>query len=167
MDGIDISGTHLEQVKLFIYHGSIVNGKNSIYEEIKERITLGNNAYYPNQDLFKIKLLSKKSKLRMYQLLVRPVVTYVCETWVLKENIKLKLMVFERKILRRIFGPTKVRDCTWRIKSNEDLNRLSGNKNNINHIKAQRLAWFRQVHHMPDDRMVKKYINGHPCQQDH
>jgi hypothetical protein len=39
MDGIDISGTHLEQVKSFKYLGSIVNGKTSIKEEIKERIT--------------------------------------------------------------------------------------------------------------------------------
>jgi hypothetical protein len=43
----------------------------------------------------------------MYQSLVRPVVTYGCETWVLKENINLKLMVFERKKLRGIYGPTK------------------------------------------------------------
>jgi hypothetical protein len=34
-------------------------------------------------------------------------VTYVSETWVLKETIIQKLLVFERKILRRIFGPTK------------------------------------------------------------
>jgi hypothetical protein len=87
---------------------------------------------------------------------VRPVVTYACETWVLKENIK--LMVFERKILRRIYGPTKERDGTWRIKSNEELNRLIGNENIINHIKAQRLAWFRHVHHIPNIRMVKKSI---------
>jgi hypothetical protein len=58
---------------------------------------------------------------------------------VLKENTKLKLMVFERKILR-ICGPTKLRGGTWRVKSNEQLNRLTGNKNIINHIKAQRLA---------------------------
>jgi hypothetical protein len=33
--------------------------------------------------------------------------TYASETWVLKETIIQKLSVFERKILRRIFGPTK------------------------------------------------------------
>ena len=98
----------------------------------------------------------KKSKLWMYQTLVRPVVTYAYETWVLKENIKTKLRVFERKILRRIYGPTKESDGTWRIKSNEELNRLNGNKNIINYIKAQRLAWFGHVHHMPDHSMVKK-----------
>jgi hypothetical protein len=30
------------------------------------------------------------------------VVIYACKTWVLKENIKPKLKVFERKALRRI-----------------------------------------------------------------
>jgi hypothetical protein len=29
------------------------------------------------------------------------------ETWVLKENVIQKLMIFERKVLRKIFGPTK------------------------------------------------------------
>jgi hypothetical protein len=91
---------------------------------------------------------------------VTPVVIYACETWVLKENTK--LMVFKRKILRRICGPTKVRDGTWRIKSNEELNRLIGNKNIINHIKAQRLAWFKHVHRMPDDRMVRKVYEWTP-----
>ena len=57
----------------------------------------------------------------MYKTLVRPVVTYACETWVLKENIKTKLRVFERKGLRRIYGPTKEKDGTWRIKLNEEL----------------------------------------------
>jgi hypothetical protein len=64
---------------------------------------------------------------------------------VLKENTRLKLQVFERKVLRRISGPTKESDGTWRIKSNEELNRLTRNKNIINHIKAQRffLVWTR------------------------
>jgi len=81
-----------------------------------------------------------------------------CETWVLKENIKTKLRVFERKVLRRIYGPPKEKGGTWRIKSNEELNRLTGNKNIINYIKAQRLAWFGHVHCMPDNSMVKKSI---------
>jgi hypothetical protein len=94
----------------------------------------------------------------MYKTLVRPVVTYAYETWVLKENIKSKFRVSERKVLRRIYGPTKEKDGTWRIESNEELNRLTGNKNIINYIKAQRLAWFQHIHCMPDNSMVKKSI---------
>jgi hypothetical protein len=33
-------------------------------------------------------------------------------------------MVFERKVLRKIFGPTKQRDGTWRIKTNDELDKL-------------------------------------------
>jgi hypothetical protein len=139
-----------------------VNGNNSIEEEIKGRISLGNKAFYANQDLFKSKLLSKKSKLQMYQTLVRPVVTYACETWVLKENIKSKLRIFEKKVLRRIYGPTKESDGTWRIISNDELNRLIGNKNIINYIKAQRLAWFGHIHRMPDKNKKKKVYEWAP-----
>jgi len=42
----------------------------------------------------------------------------------LKETIKNKLMAFERKVLRRIFGPTKERDGTCRIKTNDELDEL-------------------------------------------
>jgi hypothetical protein len=70
----------------------------------------------------------------------------------------MSLYLFERKVLRRIYGPTKESDGTWRIKSNEELNRLIGNKNIVNYINAQRLAWFGHVHRMPDNSMVKKSI---------
>jgi hypothetical protein len=69
------------------------------------------------------------------------------------------LRVFEMKVLRRIYGPTKKSEGTWRIKwikSNDELNRLIGNKNIINYTKAQRLAWFGHVHRIPDNSMLKK-----------
>jgi hypothetical protein len=106
--------------------------------------------------------LSKKAKLKIYWTLVRPVIAYACETWVLKEAIKQKLMVFERKILRRIFGPTKERDCTWRIKTNDKLNKLIGNKTLINYIKSQRLGSLGHVQRMPEERMVKKVYEWKP-----
>jgi hypothetical protein len=46
-------------------------------------------------------------------------------------------MVFERKVLRRSFGPTKERNGTWRIKTNDELIR---HKDILNHTKAQRLS---------------------------
>jgi hypothetical protein len=93
----------------------------------------------------------------MYWTLVRLMVTYACETWVLKESINQKLLVFERKILRRIFGPIKETDGTWRIKTNDELNKLFENKYIINYIKSQRLSWLGHVHRMPDERMVYEW----------
>jgi hypothetical protein len=43
--------------------------------------------------------------LKLYYSVIRPIVTYLCETWILKETIINKLMDFKRKILRKIFGP--------------------------------------------------------------
>jgi hypothetical protein len=54
---------------------------------------------------------------------IRPIVTYASETWVLKETVILKLSVFERKILRRIFGPTKENQI-WRVETNKELDKL-------------------------------------------
>jgi hypothetical protein len=38
--------------------------------------------------------------------------------------MKNKLMVFERKVLRKIFRPTKESDGTWRIKTNDEVDKL-------------------------------------------
>jgi hypothetical protein len=69
-----------------------------------------------------------------------------CETWVLKEAIKQKLLAFERKILRAIFGPTRELSGTWRIKTNSELNKLIKNQMIINFIKTQRLSWLGHIH---------------------
>ena len=52
---------------------------------------------------------------------IRPLVVNGCETWVLKESIIQRLSVFERKILRKIFGPTKEDNGNWRVKTNIEL----------------------------------------------
>jgi len=96
--------------------------------------------------------------LKLYRTVIRPIVTYASETWVLKEAIIQKLLVFERKILRRIFGPTKENQI-WRVKIIAELDKLIKHKNIINHIKAQRLSWFGHVQRMPDTRTVKKIFN--------
>jgi hypothetical protein len=59
-------------------------------------------------------------------------------------------MIFERKVLSQIFGPTKERDGTWRIRTKAELDKLIRHKNIINYIKAQRLRWFGHLHRMPE-----------------
>jgi len=100
-------------------------------------------------------------KLKLYRTVIRPIVTYASETWVLKENIIQKLLVFERKIFREIFWPTKENQIC-RIKTNKKLDKLIKHKNLVNHIRAQRLSWFGHVQRMPDTRTIKKIFKWNP-----
>jgi hypothetical protein len=93
---------------------SIVNTDNTMEEEIKERIALGNKVYFANNKMFQNKLISKRAKLKILYSVIRPIVTYSCETWILKATIINKLLVFERKILRKIFSPNS-ENGIWRI----------------------------------------------------
>ena len=103
---INTQNKEIELVRSFKYLGPTVNIDNTIEEEIMERFALGNKAFFANEKLFQSKLISKKAKLKLYFSVIGPVVTYACETWILKETVTNRLMVFERKILRKIFGPT-------------------------------------------------------------
>jgi hypothetical protein len=94
---------------------------------------------------FTSKMVSRKSKLKFYWSVIRPIVVYGCETWVLKESIIERLSVFERKILRKIFGLTKEDNFIWRIKTNMELDELIKHRNIINYVKSQRLSWFGHI----------------------
>jgi len=96
--------------------------------------------------------------LQLYWSVIRPIVVYGCETWVLKESITQKLSVFERKILKKIFGPTKEAKGIWRIKINKEFDELIKHRNIINYVKAQRLSWFGHINRMPETSIVKKNI---------
>jgi hypothetical protein len=85
---------------------------------------------------------------------IRPIVTHSCETWILKETIINKLLVFERKILRKIFGP-KNKNIIWRINPNQELDEIIKHKNITNFIRAQRLSWVGHIERMKGTGMVK------------
>jgi len=48
---------------------------------------------------------------------------------------------------------------TWRIKNNEELDKLIKHENIVNYIKAQRLSWFGHIQKMPDARATRKIFN--------
>ena len=70
--------------------------------------------------------------------------------------------MFERKILRKIFGPTKEDNGNWRIKTNIELDELIKHRNIINYIKAQRLSLFGHTNRMPETSIVKKIHERKP-----
>jgi hypothetical protein len=63
----------IESVCSFKYLGTMVNPNNAIEAEIKERTAAGNRAYYTNEEMFTSKLLSRSTKLRLYNTVIKPV----------------------------------------------------------------------------------------------
>jgi hypothetical protein len=68
------------------------------------------------------------------------------------------LMTWERKILRKIYGPTK-ENGRWRIKTNEELITKYKSQDIITVIKIRRLEWFGHIR-MEETRSVKKIFEG-------
>ena len=91
----------------FKYLGTNLTNKNSIQEEIKSRLKLGNACYYSVQYILSSSLLSEKLKIKIYRTIILPVVLYGCETWSLILRDERRLRVFENRVLRRVFGPKR------------------------------------------------------------
>ena len=104
---IKIDNSSIERVEEFKYFGTMLTNKNSIREEIKSRLKLGNACYSSVQNLLSSSLLSKKLKIKIYRTIILPVVLYGCETWLLTLREERRLRVFENRVLRRIFGPKR------------------------------------------------------------
>ena len=65
----------------------------------------------------------------------RPVVTYGAETWTMTKKEEQALLIFERKIFRRIYGP-KYEDGEWKSRKNRELEELSKGENIVKWIKG-------------------------------
>jgi hypothetical protein len=64
------------------------------------------------------------------------------------------LLVFERKIFRRIYGP-KYEHGEWRTKTNRELEEMSKKENVVKWIKGQRIRWLGHLERMEENRMTK------------
>jgi len=67
-----------------------------------------------------------------------------------------QLKIFERKILRKIYGPTQSPDGTWRTKTNDELRQRMKQEDIIKFIKSQILRWVAHVMRMENTRTTRE-----------
>lgn len=138
-----------------------LNKNNNYHKEIKLRISAGNRCYFALRKTFKSKLLSKKSKMWLYKVLVIPVILYPCETWPTSKEDERKLAVLERKFLLRIFGPKKndqTGEC--KIRSNKEIKDLWGEEDIIQTLKGRKMGWL--GHEWRSSGIMKDVLNWKP-----
>jgi hypothetical protein len=103
-----------KRVDNFKYLGTMVNKMKNRSVEVNARLTMANRAYYGLQKHIKSRIISRNTKTLLYNTLISRVLTYGTETWVLSKHDEHRLSIFERKILRRIYGPV-INGGGWRI----------------------------------------------------
>jgi hypothetical protein len=87
---------YFKSVREFTYLGAYITNENKVEEKITKRIMSGNRAYFSHMQLFKSNISSKKTKIKLYKTLVRPV------TWTLKTTD-------ENSLTLRKYGPIYIK----------------------------------------------------------
>jgi hypothetical protein len=77
----------------------------------------------------------KNLKIKIYKTVILPVVLYGCETWSLTLREEHRLRAFENRVLRRIFGPKREEDGSWRKLHNDELHSLYSSPHIVRVIK--------------------------------
>ena len=104
-------------------------------------------------------MLSKNLKITIQRIIILPVVLYGCETWSLTLRKESKLRVFEKRVLKRIFGP-KMDEVTgkWRKLHNGELNDLYCSPSILRVLKSRRMRWAEHVVRMGEGRGVVRVL---------
>jgi hypothetical protein len=127
-------------------------------QELKNRLY---RSYIGMVNMLKAKNINRKYKATTYKTLIKPVLMYGAETWVLSKAGELRLGVFEREVLRRIYGPI-CEEATWRSRYNEEIYCLYGEIDLVTTIKITRLRWACHIVRMQDNLPCKKITLDKP-----
>jgi hypothetical protein len=104
----------------------------------------------------------KKVKIKIYKTVILPVVLHGCERWSLTLGEEHRLRVFEKRLLRRIFGPKREEYGSWRKLHNDELNYLYSSENIVRLIKSRRMSWDGHVAHVGERRGLYTVFVGRP-----
>jgi hypothetical protein len=81
-----IGDNSIEVVDSFVYLGSCITVDNNEYMEIQGRLMLANKAYFSLVAVMRRADIHIKTKIMMYKTLIRSVLMYGCETWLLPQK---------------------------------------------------------------------------------
>src|SRR5678815_4452599 len=149
-----MEGTQLKQTSRFKYLGVIFDEKGWIDSELRERITKYSKNVGMLYPLMMQRGVPVEVKVTIYTTILRPILLYGSECWVLNTMQKSKIEAAEMRVLRLIRGVT-LKD---RVRS-EAIREELGVRPIIECIERNQLRWFGHVQRMEDFRYPRRLLN--------
>ena len=135
----------------------LVGSKLGTEEDIKYRKTLANKAICDLKPILQNQKTSKECKIQVFKALVESIFLYNTEIWGLTQKQENEIDVFQRQLLRRIFGFRYTEDKkNW--PSNQKLYEITGTKPWSTTIAKRRLSFFGHVCRLPEDSPAPKAL---------
>ncbi|VVC38751.1 Reverse transcriptase domain [Cinara cedri] len=150
---IEVEEYKFKRVDQFKYLGSIITQDNDIKTEILMRLQSANKCFFGLSKIFRSRAISKNLKTNY---------PYGAETWPLRKTEERRIAVFERKVLRKIYGAYfDVLTNEWRKLHNEELQSLFQRPDILKEIKKRRLVWARHAWRKHDS-LIRRVIEENP-----
>ena len=144
----------VKEVNEFKYLGSLITNDGTMAREISERIAKAGGVFAAmRRNVFAVRSMAKKVKLRLYAASVLSILLYGSETWNVTAADMRRLESFHNRCLRCMFGISRITHFTT-----FDLRKLTEQQSIETMIMNNRLRWVGHVMRMADERMPKRMM---------
>ncbi|XP_073671663.1 uncharacterized protein [Paramisgurnus dabryanus] len=154
---IKINNDEITFTESFVYLGSIITPDGGSKKDIQNRLNKARSAFISMSNIWRSSQYSVKTKLKLYNSCIIPVLLYGAECWRMTQQDLTKLSTFHTKSLRKIlkiFWPNKI--------SNEDLLSRCNQENMPTIIMKRRWQWIGHVLRKEDGSIIKTALHWTP-----
>ena len=143
---VQIGDQQLNEVNKYTYLGATVNERGGGEEDIGNRICKARTSFMKLKKIWGSNIYSLKTKVRLFNALVKSVLLYGCEAWKINEADNRRMDTFMFKCYRRIL---KIR---WPyVISNDEILKRTKQRRISEEVKIRRWKWIGHVYRMKDD----------------
>ena len=154
---VTVGGEPIREVDSFVYLGSVVDRQGGTDFDVKARIGKARAAFVMLRNIWASKVISNRTKLRIFNSNIKSVLLYGCETWRTTKTIQRKLQAFFNTCLRRIFN------IRWQDKiRNEDLWERAGQESLTKQILRRKWGWIGHTLRKPASCTTRQALTWNP-----
>nr|KAG5706336.1 hypothetical protein BaRGS_026118 [Batillaria attramentaria] len=154
---VTVGGEPIREEESFVYLGSVVDGQGGTDRDVTARIGKARAAMVMLKNVWASKVVSIRTKLRIFNSNVKSVLLYGCETWRTTKTMQQKIQTFLNTCLRRIFNirwPEKIR--------NEELWERAGQEPVAKQILRRKWGWIGHTLRKPASSTTRQALTWNP-----